>query len=207
MTLGRRLASTNQEFDPNKQLVIRLKSPGTISGSSFYWRITPSNLSDTDTIEIIQDPYNFLGVTSYTDAFPLKKKGNYVGSGDVIYTVKLSEIQGAVTSNDARFQINMDITAIGGNAIQLSTNVTPNGSQPYYSTATPSSGWPTDTSQPINGANEWSFYSIDRDPPPPPVDPDALPDMPLTIWIDGFGSTPLTVNSNFTIEIRRSDIT
>jgi len=212
MTLGRRLVDftgSGLGYNSSKQCVIRLKgsktfTPGIINDNNYFdW---------PDGVEILQDPYNFIGTAGFTTGFGLRKTSNFYAINQPTYTVKLSTISGSITSNDSYFNINFTCAALGvfGNT-SLDTNITPNISQPYYSTSDAVEYWlydnneRTDTREPINGSTDWTFWTTDRNPGGTASPTDY---MAFNVWLYKAAAPPstITVDADLTFEIRRSNI-
>jgi hypothetical protein len=219
--LGRRLidqTGAGVGFDSTKQLVIRIRATKTITGGSLGTSSPTDNyfsynggdgtsIAEGD-IEVLQDPFDLLeyGSTAQTGIFLKRYADNWDGSGSFpYYTIKLSTMSGAITSNGNYFDFNIDARGwitIGPSPATLlrtiQTNTTANGSTPYYSTADSFHGWPGGSSLPA----DMTFYATTRDPGEDP--PVGLSGILINHYYIGPPST-MTTTADVTLEITRSD--
>jgi len=202
--LGRRLSdstSAGSGFDPAKQLIIRLLKtdlPDITNGTSF----SRNNNPDLRTIEVLQDPYNFLYMdsTSTTGILLKKYSDNWTGASDYpAYTIKLSTISGAMTSNHDSFTFVIDARAFLTNTSAvlrriIQTNTTANASPPTHSTANSVAGF--------GSPSDLIFLATDKNPG---ETPSSDPFLPVLMGIENLNTND-DFNADMTIEIRRSDI-
>lgn len=199
MTLGRRLASTNQELDPNKQLVLRFKGsktiiPGVTSQSNYFFA--------PDHIDVIQDPYNFYGPIQLNNntGFRLNIK-----SGEQ-YTVKLSTATGGWFSDDKYFNTTLTSGAAHVNPSQsvvLESNVTANPTSPLYSTDGLYNWQFVSPGQ--QAVTDWTFLAQDWLPEGTPTG-NTFFGVSVLLYVTSTPPSSATIETDYEVEIRRSDI-
>ena len=193
MPLGRRggdQTSAGVGFDSSKQCVIKITGSKTLSGETFW--------AEGD-IEVLQDPADYIGPTDTNTGFSLNKTHDHYFGGMPEYTFKLSTITGGWSSDDSHFNYNIEARALAVGASRFiinQTNVDPLGGSPKHTTEKLG---PQDSTGDIG---DFKIYATDRNPGETAT---STPDMPILLFANGGGTSPMTVTANVILEITRSD--
>ena len=211
MPLGRRggdQTSAGVGFDSSKQCLIKITGSKTLSGDTFW--------DHPGDIEVLQDPADYIGATDTNTGFSLNKTHDHYFGGMPEYTFKLSTITGGWSSDDSHFNYNIEARALAVGASRFiinQTNVDPLGGSPKHTTEKLG---PQDSTVTNDGVQDWEFtgplirgdigdfkiYATDRNPGETAT---STPDMPILLFANGGGTSPMTVTANVILEITRSD--